>query len=103
MLDIRLSDLNLVKTDKIMNDIYNSEVVDLSNCNMIDDPDVFSLNLNSTPKKIFDLSLKLKNHFYLIAGSSNFHHIDISNLIRLKNKLKEKIQLILFDSHMDAI
>jgi len=103
MSKINLSDLNLLLTDKIMIDIYNSSIINLSNCDIIDYNDIFSFNLHTNPKKILNLSSKLKDHFYLIAGSSNFHHLDISNLIRLKNKLKKKMQLILFDSHMDAL
>jgi len=102
MLNIKLSDANIVITDKVMLDIYKSELIDSSTCNIISSDSIFKLNLYSNAKEILDFSKKLADYFFLIGGSSNFHHVDIANINRIQLKIKKKIQLILFDHHMDC-
>ena len=102
MSNIKLFDLNVVITDKAMLDVYNSDLLDSSNSKIVSYNQIEKLNLYSNPKDVIELSKKLGNYFFFVAGSSNFHHIDIANILRIKSQIKKKLQLVLFDHHMDC-
>ncbi|MCK4365203.1 MAG: arginase family protein [Thermoplasmatales archaeon] len=99
---MELSDANIVITDKAMRDTYNSKLLELSKSEIINPENTRHLNLYSNTDDVLKLKDKLKDHFFFIAGSSNFHHIDIANISRIYSKINQKLQLILIDQHMDC-
>jgi len=95
-----ISDANILITDENMKSVYDKS--NLSNVHILSPKSVYNTNMFCTSDEINVIESKLKNHFYLIAGSSNFHHLDIANISRIFSVTKKKIQLILFDQHLDC-
>jgi len=60
-------------------------------------------NLATTLEKVQELENDCRNNFYLMAGSSNFHHLEIPKMSKiLKKHSRDSLQLILLDGHMDS-
>jgi hypothetical protein len=92
-------DVNVMATDASMTNTYTN----LSNSSFINIQEhIPTLNLSCREENVLSLEPLLRDHFYLIMGSSNFHHLDIVNIKRICEKKKEKLQLLLIDQHMDC-
>ncbi|MCP3922174.1 MAG: hypothetical protein GY714_06265 [Desulfobacterales bacterium] len=96
-----ISDATILMTDQMMQKYYTKEASHES-CHLFELDGMESLNLLCHWQKVEELVDSLKSHFFLIAGSSNFHHLEIAKLYKLTKELQKPVQLILFDHHMDA-
>lgn len=94
-------DLNLALTDKVMEQVYFNSKVQLDHCTTIPNILLKDINLSCLPIYMENLFSHLEDHFFFIAGSSNFHHLDVLPLKMKSQKISTSLQLVLFDRHMD--
>jgi hypothetical protein len=98
-----IRDAVFLVTDRAVSNAYRSLALDAQTTSWLDSPDIFSLNLGGTPERLFQTFPTPRGEFYCIGGSSNFHHLDLINLKRLRVKHNSPLQLILVDQHMDCV
>ncbi len=100
--NFNIYDTLIAITDSAMKKCYlNDDFVSLDNCYIYKNSTIESFNLFCPASKLINTFNDITK-FFLIAGSSNFHHLEVSRLKNLKERLNTPLQLILFDRHMDA-
>lgn len=98
----RISDANIVLTDKLMESVYAGEVVDSRSVVLLKHEGIATLNIMAPLDRLFSLLAPLKAKPFMICGSSNFHHLDACNLTLHREAAGMPMQLILVDRHMDC-
>ncbi len=98
----RIRDATVVLTDQAMRSVYCGQAIDGPTVDIVDESGVEALNMAAEPAEVLRLFRGLTRRFFLVCGSSNFHHLDIGFLTMLREELGGPVQLVLFDRHMDC-
>ena len=99
----RIADANIVVTDEAVAEAYDESRVDFASSRIFRSAAAPRLNIGCAWEAVSEALRPLEERFGFICGSSNFHHLDVFNLDRLRRKLGEPVQLILVDQHMDCV
>ena len=98
----RVCDATIAITDHAMRRVYRGELLDTASTDVLDDERVRRLNMVASVRDVLDVFRGLPRRFFLLCGSSNFHHLDIGFLTNLREAGVGPVQLVLLDRHMDA-
>jgi len=99
---VRISDAIIALTDRAMDGCYGELATFAADVDLLPREALEAQNLMCGEKETLRLVALLGDRFFLIAGSSNFHHLEVARLARLAERTAGPVHLLLIDRHMDA-